>query len=256
MCHARSRRAAGIRAASACPAAPASSPCRAAPGAARRSPTATAPRSRRARSPGAGAGSAVASACWTWPPPLVVVERASPDPDGSSLIAGEVSGRSAAAVAVIRSRRLRARTRSSARLRAIIVSHPATEPRPASNRGASRHACANASSTTSSASARWPTIRYATAYSTVAVAIVELADRPLVAPRRAARRASPSSATAAAGPDQAWGIGSMTLLAWAWSLAEQERVYTPLWSVHKQPRSRQCLRRLARVNSRVVARPP
>ena len=78
-------------------------------------------------------------------------------------IAGDDSGRSAAAVAVIRSRRLRARTRSSARLRAMVVSQPATDPREVSNRVASRHAWAKASSTTSSASARCPTIRYATA---------------------------------------------------------------------------------------------
>ena len=76
-----------------------------------------------------------------------------------SPIAGDAPGRSAAALAVMRSRRPRARTRSSARLRAIIVSHAATDPRAASNRGASRQAWANASSTTSSASARWPTIR-------------------------------------------------------------------------------------------------
>ena len=61
---------------------------------------------------------------------------------------------------------LLARTRSSARLRAMVVSQPATEPRAASNRGASRQAWANASSTTSSASARCPEMRYATAYST------------------------------------------------------------------------------------------
>src|SRR5229473_1000483 len=63
-----------------------------------------------------------------------------------------------------RARRPRARQRSSARVRVIVVSQAATLPRAGSNWPAVRHACPNASATTSSASAPSPTITSASEY--------------------------------------------------------------------------------------------
>ena len=68
-----------------------------------------------------------------------------------------------------------------ARLRVIISSHATTAPRDRSKRAACRHACANTSWTTSSASSGSARMRSASEYVTRAVAVVERGQRLAVA---------------------------------------------------------------------------